>query len=107
MNAIILESNTLGQGDESLGKTLMGSFLRKLWAHNKKPETIALYNSAVLLATEGSEHLHEIEALAEAGVDIMACSTCLNYYEKKLAVGRVSGMEEIVSLIMDEKATII
>lgn len=103
MNVIILESNVLGKGDDKLGNTLMGSFLRKLWGNATRPDHIVLYNSGVLLATEGSEHLHEMEALQEAGVDILACSTCLNFFEKELKVGRVSGMEEIVSLMMEGK----
>ena len=47
---IILHSESLGRGSDELGKTMTGSFLRKLWASDKKPDTIIFYNSAVTSA---------------------------------------------------------
>lgn len=37
---IILQSDSLGRGIDELGKTLAGLYLRKLWASDKKPDTI-------------------------------------------------------------------
>ncbi len=37
---IILHSEALGRGSDELGKTMTGSFLRKLWASDKKPDNL-------------------------------------------------------------------
>jgi len=54
---VVLHSETLGRGNDELGKTMMGSFLRKLWASEKKPDTMIFYNSAVHLLTDTSSVL--------------------------------------------------
>jgi selenium metabolism protein YedF len=103
MNTIyILNSEFMGHGDEALGHQLIGAFLKKLWARQDKPSTIIFYNSAVKLLTKGSMYLDALNGLSEAGVDLAACGTCLNYFglTDDLKVGRISGMEEIVDLTM-------
>ena len=54
---IILHSETLGKGNDELGKTIRMLFLRSLWASDKKPDTIIFYNSAVHLMTDKSSVL--------------------------------------------------
>jgi hypothetical protein len=49
---ILLHSESLGRGSDELGQRLIGSFLRKLWASEKKPDTLIFYNSAVQLLTD-------------------------------------------------------
>ena len=80
---IIFNSESLGKGNDELGKTLIGSFLRKLWASEKKPDTIIFYNSSVNLLTEKSLILDALSGLINAGVDLVACSTCVGFYELK------------------------
>ena len=81
---------------------MTGGFLRKLWASEKKPDTIIFYNSAVHLLTEKSSVLDALTGLSKAGVELVACQTCIGFYEieKKLAIGRVVEMQEIVSILM-------
>ncbi len=99
---IILNSKTLGRGNDELGEKMMGNFLRKLWGLDKKPDIIIFYNSAVQLLVKGSPVLDAIDALGKAGVDLIACVTCVDFYklEGKLAAGRVSDMQEIASTLM-------
>ena len=56
------------------------------------------YNSGVKLAVEGSEVLEDLKTLADAGVEIVACGTCLEFYQlkEKLAVGKIVNMLDIV-----------
>ena len=91
-----------GNEDKKLGNQLMGSFLRKLWMLEKKPDVMIFYNSAVHLLAEGSPVLGALDALLKAGVDLIACGTCVDYYHitDKIRVGRVSSMEEIASILM-------
>jgi intracellular sulfur oxidation DsrE/DsrF family protein len=100
--AIILNSESLGRGSDELGKTMTGSFLRKMWASTKKPDTIIFYNSAVHLLTRKSSVLDALNGLSKAGVDLVACQTCIGFYdiEKKIVIGRIVEMAEIVSILM-------
>jgi len=43
-----------------------------------------------------------VRALDEAGVELLACVTCLEFYAltEKMAVGHVSNMREIVQRLM-------
>lgn len=99
---IILHSEALGRGSDELGKTMIGGFLRKLWASSKKPDTIIFYNSAVHLLTNQSLVLDALTGLSKAGVDLVACQTCIGFYEieKNLVIGRIVDMQEIVSILM-------
>jgi len=105
---ILLHSDSLGRGSDELGKTLIGSFLRKLWASETKPDTIIFYNSAVHLLTDTSLVLDALSGLSKAGVDLVACKTCIGYYdiEENLVVGRLSDMQDIVSIIMKSDTVI-
>ena len=45
--------------------------------------------------------IDDLRALERAGIDIIACGTCLNFFElaDQLAVGRVTDMLEIAGLL--------
>lgn len=99
---IVINSQFFGSGDDDLGAKLMGSFLRKLWSMETKPERIVFYNSGVKLLAEDSAVLDALNGLSESGVDLIACGTCVTHFELKgkIAVGRVSDMTEIAEAIM-------
>ena len=100
---ILLTSEGLGgPGDPELRAQLIGSFLRKLWSLEKKPDTIIFYHSAVKLLIEGSSVLDALDGLSRAGVDLIACRTCIGYYDlsEKMKIGRISTMDEIALLLM-------
>lgn len=101
MRVVILNSEFMGHGDNTLGEKLMGSFLRKVWSFEKKPGAIIFYNSAVKLLAEGSDVLDALNGLFESGVDLLACGTCVTHFglNDKVAVGRVSDMQEIATLL--------
>lgn len=105
---IIINSEFMGKGNDELGKTLTGVFLRKLWAQEKKPDAIILYNSAVKLIAEGSEVLDAMDGLFSSGADILACGTCVDFYHLKnsIKIGRVSNMDEICSMLMQAEKVI-
>ena len=88
---------TMGSGDDELGALLLRSFLKTQAQLDRRPDTIVFYNRGVFLCCEGSSLLDDLRALEEAGVELIACGTCLNYFElgDRLAVGRVTDMLEI------------
>ena len=52
------------------------------------------YNGGATLTVEGSASLEDLKNLADQGVEILTCGTCLNYYglADKLKVGDVTNM---------------
>ncbi len=99
---VVLAANTMGTGEEKLGKALMKAFIFALTSQDELPEYIVCYNTGAYLTTEGSDSLADLKNLEAAGVKIMTCGTCLDYYQikDKLAVGTVSNMYEIVETQM-------
>ena len=95
---VVLSSNQMGQGDETLGKLLMKGFVFALTQQDMLPETILLYNSGAFLSCEGSDNLEDLKTLEAQGVEILTCGTCLNHYglAEKRQVGGVTNMYEIV-----------
>lgn len=101
MEVIMVNSETMGNGDDILGKVLMKAFLKKLWAKAQKPDILILYNSGVKLLNKATGYMDVMIGLDEAGIEIIACGTCLDHYDmrKSFVAGRVSNMEEIVDLM--------
>ncbi len=94
-------SDRMGTGDDALGQLLLRSFLKTQLQLEERPDTIVFYNAGVKLCCEGSNLLEDLRALEAAGVEIVACGTCLNYFglAPKLAVGRGTDMLEIATLL--------
>ena len=105
---VVLSADTMGTGDEALGKTLMKSFVFALTKQDVLPETVLCYNSGAYLSCKGSESLADLKALEAEGVGIMTCGTCLDFYGLKdeLGVGSVTNMYEIVE-VMEKAGTVI
>ena len=95
---VVLSANTMGVGEEKLGKALMKAFVFALTRQDVLPETILCYNSGTYLTSEGADTLEDLKSLEAEGVNIMTCGTCLDFYgiKEKLAVGSVTNMYEIV-----------
>lgn len=95
---VVIRSQYAGQGDDALGRVLMKSFIYTLTESEKLPSAVIFYNGGVHLTTEGSEVIEDLRKLESAGVEILSCGTCLNFYglESKLLVGSVTNMYEIV-----------
>lgn len=92
-------ASTMGAGDDELGALLLRSFLKTQSQLDRAPDAVIFYNSGVRLCCEGSPLLDDLRELEGAGVEIIACGTCLNFFElgDTLAVGRVTDMLEIAS----------
>jgi len=105
---ILLKNNLFAEGDKKLQETLMGSFLRKLWASPTKPDAIIFYGAAVKLLAKGSTVLDALTGLEEDGVELLACGTCVGYYELEadIMAGRKTSMPEVVELMMNADSVI-
>jgi selenium metabolism protein YedF len=91
---ILIQSEVLGRGNDELGKLLMANFLRLLGESRDKPAALVFWNTGVRLVCEGSWALAHLKKLEEQGVEILACTTCLEYFEltDKIKVGKPTTM---------------
>jgi selenium metabolism protein YedF len=102
---ILVQSDVLGRGDDELGMLLMANFLRLLGEGRDKPAALVFWNTGVRLVCEGSWALAHLKKLEEQGVEILACTTCLEYFEltDKLKVGKPTTMlKSIHSMLSSE-----
>jgi selenium metabolism protein YedF len=95
---VILSDNRMGRGDDVLGDILIRGFIHTLLQLNPLPETIICYNAGVKLAAKDSAVLDDLQQLAQAGVDILVCGTCVNYFGlgDQVAAGHISNMYDIL-----------
>ena len=102
---ILIQSEGLGTGDERLGRLLMANFLRLLAEGEDKPKAIIFWNAGVKLVCAGSQVLDHIKRLENSGVEILACTTCLEYFNlmDKLSVGKPTTMVKSIESILDEE----
>lgn len=98
---VVVSSDRMGEGNDELGKVLIKSFIFAVTQLDQLPKTMIFYNGGATLTCEGADTLPDLKSLAEQGVEIMTCGTCLDYYhlKEKLAVGTVSNMYTIVETI--------
>ena len=94
---VALSDNRMGRGDDVLGDILIRSFIHTLPQLKPLPETIICYNAGVKLAVKDSAVLDDLQELARAGVDILVCGTCVNYFGlgDQIAAGHISNMYDI------------
>ena len=105
---VVLSANTMGTGDEKLGKALMQAFVFALTKQDVLPETVLCYNTGAYLTCEGADTLEDLKLLESEGVTVLTCGTCLDFYglKEKLAVGGISNMYDIVER-MESATTIV
>ncbi len=100
---LAVPSEFMGRGEhDQLGHILMRGFFHTLGEVEPMPDTIIFYNSGVKLVVEGSPVVEDLQALVEAGVQILACGTCLGYYEleHEVVVGEISNMYTIAETML-------
>jgi selenium metabolism protein YedF len=97
----LVASDSLGRGDEDLGRLLMKNFFHALAEQGGLGKVIILINSGVKLACTGSFALDSLFMLQQDGAEIFACDTCLDYFRLKgqLSVGQVTNMFTILDYL--------
>ena len=99
---VVVSADTMGVGDDALGRQLLKGFLYALSQQEALPKTILFYNGGARMTVEGSPALEDLKAMEAQGVEILTCGTCLNHYglSEKLAVGGITNMYVIVEKMM-------
>ncbi|KUO59468.1 MAG: SirA family protein [Gracilibacter sp. BRH_c7a] len=93
MDYVLLVTNKeFGKGDEILGQKLMDSYFYCLSEGDNLPSHILFLNQGIKLLTEDTPIISIFQSLADKGVSLYACGTCLDYYKLKLKVGEIGNM---------------
>lgn len=100
---LVIAANSMGRGSEELGWALLQTYIQTIKELRPLPEKIIFYNSGVKLLTEASGALDALLHLQEQGVEILACGTCLDFFQLKstIRVGQISNMFAIMSAMME------
>jgi len=100
--AVFMAADTIGRGDDELGRLLAIAFVKTLKDLVPCPRTLLLMNSGVRLAVKGSQLAEALVDLERRGLEILVCGTCLDFFGLKaeLEVGRISNMFEISSRLV-------
>jgi selenium metabolism protein YedF len=100
---VVITEDGMGNTDRELAHKLVQTYLNLLDLDDRLPTAICLYAEGVKLAVDGSPVLEELASLAAKGVDLIACGTCLNYFDlaDRVRVGRIGSMKDIVAAQWD------
>ena len=105
---IFINKDRIGHGSDELGSNLIKAFIATIKDLAVQPRTICFMNSGVKLTVKGAETLPYLKGLAEKGIEILVCGTCLNYFNLKeqLGVGRISNMYDISETMLKSSKVI-
>ena len=96
---VILSSQQIGKGDDTLGQKLMVNFVKTLKEMGNDLWRLVLLNHGVKFSTRDSRIFEDLKELEQTGVDILVCGACLTHLglmdEKK--VGETTNMLDVVT----------
>ena len=99
---IIIGTDSLGK-DEDLGKKLIKGLFDTMKVYKQLPHTIFFLNAGVKSTTVNDETVAVLKEIADLGVEIYSCGTCLKHYnlESELKVGNRGTTNHIVEGMQD------
>jgi selenium metabolism protein YedF len=95
---IVIPADTMGRGNDALGGVLMRAYVKTLKNLSPLPAKLFFYNTGVKITATESDLIAPLRELADLGVEIYSCGTCLDFFNLKdaLLVGQVTNMFEIM-----------
>jgi len=99
---IILGSEYIGHGDETLGFAILMNLFEALAKREDRPKALIFWNTAVKLLEEGSPAVPHLKVLEEKGVTILAGKLCVEdlCIGDRIAVGKIATMDEILDCML-------
>ena len=96
---IMVAGDTLGSGDDELGRKLMLSFIKTVKEMEDDLWRLVFVNNGVKLTIDTSPVLADLQAYEQAGLVILVCGTCLTHFDLMEAkkVGQTTNMLDIVT----------
>ena len=94
---LVITQEGMGSGPPDLQLRLLSVYLKLLLDNGLRPGGICFYTNGVKLLIEGSPVLELLKSLESEGVHVIACKTCLDYFNigEKVQVGLIGGMGDI------------
>jgi selenium metabolism protein YedF len=95
---ILITRNGMGDAEPALQQKLITTYFKLLDENNTLPAAICFYTNGVRLVVEGSPVISSLKSLEAKGVNLILCSTCLDYFNltEQVQVGIVGGMTDIL-----------
>lgn len=105
---LLFTKDYFGEGSRELGQILIKGFIFSLGEWEQPPSALVFLNGGVNLLKNGSNVVEDLSSLAEKGVKILGCGTCLNYYQlsDQIAIGEVVDMFAISTVLKDSSKVI-
>lgn len=99
---VFLAKDTFGEGDRDFSVSLLNVFLQTMFDSGHRPRAILMANSGVRLMEPKSAALPVLESFSNAGVEVMACGLCLEYYglKDKISSDQITNMFTICEYLM-------
>ena len=99
---LVITSDTVGRGSDELGGILMRVIMHTLLEVKPQPNTIIFMNNGIKLAVTDSPVVEDLQELADSGIEILVCGTCLNYFglTDSIAVGEISNAYTIAETML-------
>lgn len=96
---VMVGSDRLGHGDDTLGAGLLLNFLKTLKEMGPDLWRLVFVNGGVKLTAQGAATVPILQELASTGVSILVCGTCLGHFQllDKKEVGETTNMLDIVT----------
>lgn len=96
---VMVTSDRLGHGDDTLGAGLLLNFLKTLKEMGPELWRLVFVNGGVKLTAKGADTVPVLRELAGSGVSILVCGTCLGHFQllDKKEVGETTNMLDIVT----------
>lgn len=105
---ILFTRNGIGVAPEDLSQILVKNYLNLMKEEKKLPTAFLFYGEGVKLVCEGSEVIDSLKSIESRGVKLIACKTCLNYFNltEKISVGQAGTMADIITFQIEAKKVI-
>jgi peroxiredoxin family protein len=96
---LLVTRDGLGDAEQELSRKLFVKYLEVLEANGTLPGAMAFMTRGVHLACEGSPAIQRLRAFEAAGVHVILCKTCIDWFgvADRVRVGVVGGMGDIVA----------
>ena len=103
---VLFVFNSYGMGhteNADLKIVLAKKALTILASMEPPPSRVCFYTDGVKLCVRASPVLNELRALADQGVELVLCSTCLEAFRLRdeVAIGTVSGMDHMITSMLN------
>ncbi len=105
---LVFTADGMGSAPQELQHLLSKKFMGLLIESNTLPAKILFYTDGVKLACKGSPILENLQKMEQCGVELVLCSTCLDYFglTDQVAAGIVGGMTDIIEAMQKAEKVI-